>query len=50
MIDTSEYYGGTYPEPNEVIDEDPFDWDQDDYDCYMADVIYEERELGLIDE
>lgn len=30
-MDTSEYYGGTYPEPHEVIDEEPQDWDIDEY-------------------
>ena len=49
MIDTSEYYGGTYPEPHEIIDEEPYDWDQDDYDdydLYMADILHEEMVLG----
>ena len=31
MIDTSEYYGGLYPDPpHEVIDEEPDEWDLDD--------------------
>lgn len=46
MIDTQEYYGGTYPEPNEVYDDDPTDWEDDDYLFYMADVMYEENMLG----
>ena len=44
MIDTVEYYGGTYPEPHEIIDcEDEEEYD--DYDLYMADVMHEERML-----
>lgn len=39
MIDTSEYYGGTYPDPpNEVIDDDDYDlgWDlADEYHDLM---------------
>lgn len=45
MIDTSEYYGGTYPEPHEIIDcEDEEEYD--DYDLYMADMTHEEMMLG----
>lgn len=45
MIDTSEYYAGTYPEPHEIIDcEDEEEYDN--YDLYMADVMHEERMLG----
>lgn len=45
MIDTSEYYGGTYPEPHEIIDcEDEEEYD--DYDLYMADVMHEETVLN----
>lgn len=31
-----------------VEDEDYFGADEEDYDVYMADVIYEEKKLGLI--
>lgn len=31
-----------------VEDEDYFGVDEEDYDAYMADVIYEEKKLGLI--
>lgn len=31
-----------------VEDEDYFGVDDEDYDTYMADVIYEEKKLGLI--
>lgn len=47
MIRTDEYYGGTYPEPNEVYDDEPSDWEDDDYLLYMADVMYEENKLGI---
>ncbi len=46
MIDTEEYYGGTYPEPQEVID---CDIEDDDYDNWYADYYYEETKLGMID-
>lgn len=46
MIDTEEYYGGTYPEPHEVID---CDIEDDDYDNWYADYYYEETKLGMID-
>ena len=52
MIDTREYYGGTYPELNEVIDEEPYDWEQDDYDDYKlryADEYHELAVLGILD-
>lgn len=41
MIDTEEYYGGTYPEYPEPVEE------KEDYDDYIVDVIYEEEKLGL---
>lgn len=45
MIDTREYYGGTYPEPHEIIDcEDEEEYDA--YDLYMADILHEEMVLG----
>lgn len=44
MIDTEEYYGGTYPEPPEYGEE------KEDYDDYMADVIYDEMKLKEITE
>ena len=44
-METKEYYGGTYPEPHEIIDcEDEEEYD--DYDLYMADVMHEERILS----
>jgi len=45
MIRTDEYYGGTYPEPHEVIDCE----DEEDFDDYYADIVHEEQMLGLID-
>lgn len=47
MIDTVEYYGGTYPEPREVIDNDgdyDFGWDLD-----YADEYHELMMLGEIE-
>lgn len=41
MIRTDEYYGGTYPEPNEVIDED----DELDFGWDLADMYYEDMKL-----
>ena len=43
MIDTVEYYGGTYPEPREVDDYD-FGWDLD-----YADEYHELYMLGEIE-
>ena len=37
MIDTSEYYGGTYLEPHEVIDCE----DEDDYDEWYSDYYHD---------
>ena len=45
MIKTDEYYVGTYSEPSEVYDDEPSDWEDDDYLLYMADVMYEENKL-----
>lgn len=43
MIDTSEYYGGTYPDPpQEVIDCE----DEDDYDEWFADYYFEDFYYG----
>lgn len=47
MIDTKEYYGGTYPEQNEIYDDEPSDFEDDDYLFYMADTMYEENKLGI---
>lgn len=45
MIDTSEYYGGTYPDPpQEVIDCE----DEDDYDDWYADFYHDEMMIGEI--
>ena len=44
MLETLEYYGGTYSEPPEIEERES----EEDYDSEMADIIYEERELGLI--
>ena len=47
MIDTEEYYGGTYPEPpQEVID---CDIDDEDYDDWYADFYHDEMMIGGID-
>lgn len=43
MIETEEYYGGTYPEQPETEEKES----AEDFDSEMADIIYEERELGL---
>lgn len=43
MIETEEYYGGTYPNPPEYEEKEY----NEDYEAEMADIIYEERELGL---
>ena len=45
MIETEEYYGGTYPEPPEIEEKES----DEDYDSEMADISDEERELGLIE-
>lgn len=46
MIDTVEYYGGTYPDYHEVIDDDDYDlgWDLD-----YADEYHELYMLGEIE-
>lgn len=41
MIETEEYYGGTYPDPPEIKES------EEDYGSEIADIIYEEKELGL---
>lgn len=49
MIDTLEYYGGTYPEPHEVIDDDEYDdFDIDDYELDYADEYHELEMIGEI--
>ncbi len=45
MVDTQEYYGGTYPEPNETINDNDLD---DDYDLNMADEYHELKMLEMI--
>ena len=45
MIDTEEYYGGTYPDPPEDKEDK-----QENYDDYMADVIQDEMMLKEIRE
>lgn len=51
-METKEYYGGTYPEPNEVIDDDEYGdeiFDEDySYENFITDLVYEESELGLL--
>lgn len=49
MTDTIEYYAGTYPEPHEIIDEDPYDWEQDDYDDYELDYADKYHELEVLE-
>ncbi len=46
MIRTDEYYGGTYPEPYEEIDDVEY---EDDYDLHMADVNHELKILEEIE-
>lgn len=48
MIDTNEYYGGTYPEPNWCYEDEKvtIDEEDEDYECYMSDMMYEEMMLG----
>ena len=48
MIDTSEYYGGTYPDPDEEVEdtyERAFD---EDYEGDMADYYHDLEMLGEI--
>lgn len=46
MIDTEEYYGGTYPESHEEIIED----DEDrDFDEWYADYYHDELIIGGIE-
>lgn len=40
-MDTTEYYGGLYPDP--PIEKDEIEYD---YNDYIADVIYEEERLN----
>lgn len=53
MIETKGLGAGSYPTPHEVIDIDEpgildrFDED-DDYDCYMADIYHEEMMMEMI--
>lgn len=42
-IDTSEYYGGTYPDPLEYEEEDDT-YDYDEWD--LADDLYEMERIG----
>jgi len=42
-MDTREYYGGLYPNP---LEEEKIDC-SDDYEGYIADVMYEEKELEI---
>lgn len=46
MIDTQEYYGGTYPKPCEEIDDVEY---KDDYDLHMADEYHELMMIGEIE-
>lgn len=50
MIDTSEYYGGTYPEPDwcykEVID---CDVEDEDYDDWYADYYHDLMMTGELE-
>ena len=43
MIETEEYHGGTYPDPSEIKEKES----EEDYGSEIADIIYEEKELGL---
>lgn len=44
MIDTSEYYGGTYPDPPEFEEKE----ENDDYEWQYADERYELEKLEMI--
>lgn len=44
IIDTREYYGGTYPEP--LDEEEQEKVSNEEYEAYMADVYYEEMMIG----
>ena len=48
-METKEYYGGTYPEPHEVIDDDEYGdelFDEEySFEEFMADIIHEEMML-----
>jgi hypothetical protein len=50
LIETVGLGAGSYPEPNEVIDEEPYDWDQDDYDDYNMHYADEYHELEMLGE
>ncbi len=41
-MDTEEYYGGTYPSPDEYEEENEFEEDEYDEDAYMEQ-YYEDR-------
>ncbi len=45
MIDTREYYGGTYPEPPELEE----DYNTNDYESHYADEYYELEVLEMLD-
>lgn len=44
-METSEYYGGTYPDPDEPVIENS-NFDKDAYDGYIADIYHELEVLG----
>lgn len=44
MIDTEEYYGGKYPEPHEVVEEE-----DEDFDEWYADYYHDELMIGGIE-
>lgn len=44
-METVEYYGGTYPDTPEYEEKE---YIEEDYEDYIADIIYEEKELELI--
>lgn len=46
MIDTSEYYGGTYPDFPKEIDDVEY---ENDYGLYMADEYHELMMIGEIE-
>ena len=49
IMETKEYYGGTYPSPHEVIDDDEYGdelFDEEySFEEFMADIIHEEMML-----
>ncbi len=45
QMETTEYYGGLYPEPPETKEENTWE-EQEEYEEYMADIVHDEMILG----